>query len=261
MKIHGLKANVLLDLGCTADSVSPEFTVLANIKVHKLIEPVPLQLGMVGSRSKINFGLFAEFELRTVKADHYFDVINLNRYDAIMGTVFMRNGPSATVSVLKDPNQLGLSSVSAQPPSRGWASMTMVEERDVDRPQKGQGLGEWLEICKDILRGVPERPPPMREINHQIPLVDEKRRYNYHLPKCLDSMRQPLADKIERCCWAGWWRPARTEQAALMLVVPKKNGDICTVVNVKKRNDNTVKNVMPFPDQDLIRLDIARAKY
>jgi hypothetical protein len=46
-----------------------------------------------------------------------------------------------------------------------------------------------------------------------------------------------------------------------MLVVPKKNGAIHMVVNAKKRNDNTVKNVTPFPDQDLIRLDVARAKY
>ena len=32
------------------------------------------------------------------------------------------------------------------------------------------------------------------------------------------------------------------------------------MVNAKKRNDNIIKNVTPFPDQDLIRLDIARAK-
>jgi hypothetical protein len=42
-----------------------------------------------------------------------------------------------------------------------------------------------------------------------------------------------------------------------MLVVPKKNGNIRTVVNVQKRNANTVKDVTPFPDQDLIRLDVA----
>ncbi|KAF8237685.1 DNA/RNA polymerase [Tricholoma matsutake] len=46
-----------------------------------------------------------------------------------------------------------------------------------------------------------------------------------------------------------------------MLVVPEKNGDIRTMVNAKKRNNNTVKNVTPFPDQDLIRLDVAQAKY
>jgi hypothetical protein len=40
-----------------------------------------------------------------------------------------------------------------------------------------------------------------------------------------------------------------------------KNGAIQTVVNAKKQNNNTIKNVTPFPDQDLIRLDIAQVKY
>ena len=42
-----------------------------------------------------------------------------------------------------------------------------------------------------------------------------------------------------------------------MLVVPKKNGALCTVINTQKRNTNTVKDVTPFPDQDMIRLDVA----
>ncbi|KAF8239632.1 hypothetical protein L208DRAFT_1236749, partial [Tricholoma matsutake] len=206
-------------------------------KVHELIEPMPLQLGTVGSQSKINFGLFAEFELRTVKADHYFDVINLDRYDAIMGTVFMRK-----YGLILDFEQ-------DQVWFQGQVIPTIVESKSTFRqvhqyamrtqPDIPRLWEEWLEICKDILKGVPKRPPPMREINHQIPLVDEKKRYNYHLPKCPDSMRQPLANKIERYCQAGWWRPAHMEQAAPMLVVPKKNGDIRTVVNAKKRNDNT----------------------
>jgi hypothetical protein len=78
MKIHDLEANVLLDSGCTSDSVSPEFTVSVNLKVHELEEPVPLQLGTVGSRSKINFGLFTEFELGNILETHYFDVINID---------------------------------------------------------------------------------------------------------------------------------------------------------------------------------------
>jgi hypothetical protein len=122
-------------------------------------------------------------------------------------------------------------------------------------------LEEWLEACKDILQGVPEQPPPIREINHWIPLVDENKKYNYHLPHCLDSMRKPLAEKIEKYCQAGWWHPACAEQAALMLVIPKKTGAIHTVVNAKKRNDNMVKDVTPFPDQDLICLDVARANH
>ena len=34
-----------------------------------------------------------------------------------------------------------------------------------------------------------------------------------------------------------------------------------TVVDLRLRNDNTVKDVTPFPDQDNIRDDVARAKY
>jgi hypothetical protein len=90
MKLHNLKAYVLLDSGCTSDSVSPEFATSASLKVHELEEPVPLQLGTVGSRSKINFGLFTDFEIGRIKGNHYFDVVNIDRYDIILGTMFMR---------------------------------------------------------------------------------------------------------------------------------------------------------------------------
>ena len=90
MMLHNLEAYVLLDSGCTTDSISPEFATSANLKAHELEEPVPLQLGTVGSRSKINFGLFTDFEIGGLENTHYFDVVNIDRYDAILGTVFMR---------------------------------------------------------------------------------------------------------------------------------------------------------------------------
>jgi hypothetical protein len=58
--------------------------------VHELEEPMPLQLGTVGSHLKINFGLFSNFEISKMKDNHYFDVIKIDRYDVILGTVFMR---------------------------------------------------------------------------------------------------------------------------------------------------------------------------
>ncbi|KAF8233082.1 hypothetical protein L208DRAFT_1148457, partial [Tricholoma matsutake] len=258
MKIHSLKANVLLDSGCTSDSVSPEFTVSANLKVHELEEPIPLQLGMVGSQSKINFGLFSEFELQGIRGEHYFDVVNLDRYDMIVGTMFMRKH-GIILDFERDEVHLK-GKVVLFAICNKLASKTRdqgpLERKDIPHLRK-----ERIAACKDILQGVPERPPPMREINHQIPLVDEGKQYNYHLPCCPDLMRQPLAEKIDKYCHAGWWQPVQAEQAAPMLVIPKKNGAIQTVVNAKRQNDNTIKNVTPFPDQDLIRLDVAWAKY
>ena len=41
----------------------------------------------------------------------------------------------------------------------------------------------------------------------------------------------------------------------------KKNGKLHTVFDLWEQNANTVKDVTPFPDQDIIRNDMARATY
>jgi len=46
-----------------------------------------------------------------------------------------------------------------------------------------------------------------------------------------------------------------------MLCILKKNGKLRTVFDLCMQNDNTEKDVSPFPDQDTIRHNIARAVY
>ena len=120
---------------------------------------------------------------------------------------------------------------------------------------------KWVESAADILTGAPPHLPPLREVNHKIPLKDESMRYTYHLPKCPDAMKTQLSDKIQRYINAGWWEEANVPQAAPMLCVPKKSGKLRTVIDARKRNENTEKDVTPFPDQEQIRNDVARAKY
>jgi len=120
---------------------------------------------------------------------------------------------------------------------------------------------KWVESAADILTGAPPHLPPLREINHQIPLIDESKRYNYHLPRCPDSLKPELTEKIERYKKAGWWEETNVSQAAPMLCVLKKSGRLRTVIDGWKRNDNTEKDVTPFPDQEQIRMDVARGKY
>ena len=133
--------------------------------------------------------------------------------------------------------------------------MGSLSEKNIPRLRE-----KWKKTCTDIMQGAPDRLPPLREINHKIPLVDEKMWYNYHLLHCAKSARKPLTEKIKKYTKAGWWRPARAEQAASMLVIPKKSGLICMVINMCRRNNNMVKDVTPFPDQDLIQLDVTQAK-
>ncbi|OJT03559.1 Transposon Ty3-I Gag-Pol polyprotein, partial [Trametes pubescens] len=111
------------------------------------------------------------------------------------------------------------------------------------------------------MRPAPEELPPFREVNHRIPLIDEKKIYRYHLPWCANTIKGDLMAKINRYVKAGWWRPATVTQAAPLLCVAKKNGKLRTVVDAQQRNDNTVHDLTPFPFQDQIRMDVARARY
>ncbi len=118
-----------------------------------------------------------------------------------------------------------------------------------------------LKEYDDLLQPVPPGLPPFRVVNHSIPLIDEHKKYVYRLPKCPEALKPKLLEKIERYTKAGWWVPAQVDQAAPLMCIYKKDGGLRTVVDLRLRNENTVKDVTPFPDQDQIRHDVARAKY
>jgi hypothetical protein len=90
MSINGVKALTLFDTGSTLDGISPDFARVANVDVFNLSSPVPIQLGTVGSRSKINYGANLKCALGDLTSEHYFDIINLDRYNACIGLPFMR---------------------------------------------------------------------------------------------------------------------------------------------------------------------------
>ncbi|KAJ3502631.1 hypothetical protein NLJ89_g8798 [Agrocybe chaxingu] len=83
----------------------------------------------------------------------------------------------------------------------------------------------------------------------------------YHSPRCPHSLREEFYEKLNRYADAGWWKASTAIQAAPVLCIPKRDGRLRTVVDCRQRNDNTVKDVTPLPDQDIIREDVARAKY
>ena len=51
------------------------------------------------------------------------------------------------------------------------------------------------------------------------------------------------------------------KQATPMLCIPKKNSTLRNVFDLRQQNNNTWKDVTPFPEQDAIRHDIACAQF
>ncbi|KAL0566814.1 hypothetical protein V5O48_015186, partial [Marasmius crinis-equi] len=94
VELNGLKAFVLFDSGSTADVIGPDFARVAKMKIYRLENPVTLQLGTKGSRSRITSGCMTKYTISsskdTVVGRDYFDIANVDRYDAVVGTVFMR---------------------------------------------------------------------------------------------------------------------------------------------------------------------------
>ena len=90
MEIGGHPALTLMDSGCTIEALSPAHVHLTNGKVYQLTDQHSLQLGTVGSRAKFNFGTTMKTSYGGIDEDVYFNIVNIDRYDAIVGTRFMR---------------------------------------------------------------------------------------------------------------------------------------------------------------------------
>lgn len=120
---------------------------------------------------------------------------------------------------------------------------------------------KWTEAIKDLTQPVPLEMPPDREVTHRINLIEPGKIYRNRPPKCADAYRPRLLEKIQRYVKAGWWVPCSAPSAPPMLVLPKSNDGIRTVVDARERNDNTIKDVTPLPDQDMIRNAVAACMY
>ena len=78
---------------------------------------------------------------------------------------------------------------------------------------------------------------------------------------CPDAFKLELVEKVDHYTSIGWWQPMFAHQAIPMLCILKPNGKLHIPVDLWLQNNNTVKDVTPFLDQDTIRHDVTRAKY
>ena len=66
--------------------ISPNFIRVAKIELFPLDKPVGIQLAVTGSKSVINYGASATIKHEGRELKEYLDIINIDYYDAILGT-------------------------------------------------------------------------------------------------------------------------------------------------------------------------------
>ncbi|TCD60681.1 hypothetical protein EIP91_009663, partial [Steccherinum ochraceum] len=72
-----------------ADFVSTTIVDQLKLKTEVLQKPIPVQMAVRGSRSKINWSVRAQLKLYDIDSPRQFDVANLDNYDMILGTPFI----------------------------------------------------------------------------------------------------------------------------------------------------------------------------
>lgn len=87
--INGKTMFALFDSGSTTNGISPEAVHVAHVDLFELAEPMTLQLGCVGSKSRINYGTNSEIQIAGKSFRCYLDVANIDHYDVILGTPFL----------------------------------------------------------------------------------------------------------------------------------------------------------------------------
>ena len=126
IKVNSQPIRALLDTGSMADFIST--TIVDQLWLPKDVykKPLPVQLMVHGSRSKINCGTTVNVQYQMINCDWTFDVINLDNYDTILGTPFMYQhqvaigfNPSCVIvgsskpTEMKGPEVMTISSVAA----------------------------------------------------------------------------------------------------------------------------------------------------
>jgi Retroviral aspartyl protease len=89
-EINGTHAHCLIDSGSEGIMISPEFTRMTGMKTFMLEQPIALQLACIGSRSTINYGTHAIIKFGDHDIEEYFDIMNVEYYNTILGTPFLQ---------------------------------------------------------------------------------------------------------------------------------------------------------------------------
>ena len=89
-EIGGIKAHCLIDSGCKGIMISPNFIRAVKIEPFPLDKPIGIQLAVMSSKSIINYGANATIKYNEKELKEYFNIVNIDYYNAILGTPSLR---------------------------------------------------------------------------------------------------------------------------------------------------------------------------
>jgi len=259
--VNGQPARALIDTGSLADFISLTLIEQLRLKRVMLEKPLTIQLAVQGSRSKVNFGVKARFQYQGTDYTRYFDVINLQNYDMILGTLFLYQH-----HVMVGLNSPRVVLGSKEPLEMRGTQVSVLESRatEVYEESLEQVRGHLRQLAQPLCSQAGATAlPPLRALNHSIPLIDEGKIYPWRPSKCPEALRSLWIEKKNSYLKSGHWELTTARNTCPMLLITKPGipTRLRVVVDLRERNKNTRKLSSPMPDMEGILRRVARKPY
>ena len=119
-------------------------------------------------------------------------------------------------------------------------------------------LKRFDDIFVDELPGL----PPFRPVNHSINLADADKIVRPRAIRIPDRYAAQWTAHVRKFVSSGFWAPAALESACSLFSVPKHDRTQARfVINLRPRNENTIKMASPIPDMKQVRYRLASHPY
>ncbi|KAJ2917183.1 hypothetical protein MD484_g3247, partial [Candolleomyces efflorescens] len=260
--VNGHPTRALLDSGSLGDFVSATLVDQLKVKPQHLDRPLDLQLAVQGSRSKVNSTVKLQVKYQSIDEERTFYVVNISNYDLILGTPFMYQHQ---VCIGLNPARVVIGSSESKEIPPGTDTKPVLSGLDFDSPQIANARKHLEELAEPLCKDVEETGlPPLRAINHTIPLIDESAVYHWRPSRCPDMFREQWAQKRDTYLRSGRWEMTTAGNTVPMLLIPKPKKDkpeLRTVFDLRERNRNTRKMTSPLPDIEGILRRVTRKPY
>ncbi|KZV86457.1 hypothetical protein EXIGLDRAFT_752800 [Exidia glandulosa HHB12029] len=256
--------SALVDSGSLTDFMSTTLADQLKVRCKVKKTPLDLQLAIVGSRSKVNVECETDFEYQGIKERRTWDVANVDSYDIVLGTPFLWQH---AVLIGLNPTRVLIGSLKAKPLE---GKTMLVLKSAVARVATAtiDDLREQLfKEASDLFKEAANTPlPPLRAINHEVPLKDTAKVYPYRPSRCAEALRPLWVKKKLDYLNTGRWRYSAGGTCCPLMIIPKpktKGGEvkIRTVIDTRARNENTVKVAAPLPDIEEILRNVVKHEY
>ncbi|KAJ3876670.1 hypothetical protein F5051DRAFT_355039, partial [Lentinula edodes] len=186
-------------------------------KYHK--NPLSLHLAIQGSRSKIHCGTTVNLKYATIDANHYFDIANISNYDLILGTPWIFQ---YKVRIGLNPSTVEVGCDQPQPIAGDNVSEVISQAMSIAEETLETIREQLREYARPICKTAAETPlPPLRRINHTIPLIDENKIYPWRPSRCPEAFRPQWDQKRNDYVSSGRWVVTNSRNTVPMMLIPK----------------------------------------